>query len=364
MLLSIILLILLSLSAFFSASETAYTSLNVVRLRNFAQSGKDSAQRALKLHAKYDTVLSTILVANNIVNIASASIATIVFTGLLGNLGVLVSTVIMTAVILIFSEVSPKILAKERSEAFAMVVARPLSWLVTVFTPINWFFDQLKILLVKMFRLNKNKPVMTEEEFKIIVNDSHADGAINDVETALIKNSLKFDDTLVGSIMTVIDNAMMLEIDTPVVELKRTLERTGYSRVPLFAKRRDNVIGILNLIDFYEMIINTRGSGLVKDILKTPIWVEPTMPIPELFALLQKQKRHIAMVGSRGHVLGLVTMEDIIEELLGEIEDEADSKREKHNVGRGLVAAESEECVPVSLPDVAHEDETAAVVGK
>ena len=196
-----VLFILLVFSAFFSASETAFTSLSQVRIKSLSQT-KKSARLVLKMSENYNKLLSTLLIGNNIVNIASASIATIVFTFWFGDLGVTLSTVVMTVLVLIFGEITPKSIAKERPEEFAMFSVRILYVFQIIFTPLNIIFDGWKKLVNKIFRLDKKRPTMTEEEFSIIVDDIADEGVLAESEAEIIKNTIKFDETKVEKVMT------------------------------------------------------------------------------------------------------------------------------------------------------------------
>ena len=197
----IVLAILLMLSAYFSATETAFTSFSQARMKKLAQK-KKSAKLALKLSENYNKILSTLLIGNNIVNIAAASLATLVFTFYFDDLGVTLSTIVMTVLVLIFGEISPKSLAKERPEEFACFAARPLFVCTIIFYPLTFLFDCWKKLLNKIFRLDKKRPSMTEEEFQIIVTDIKNEGVLNQNEHDLILNTIRYDELPVSTVMT------------------------------------------------------------------------------------------------------------------------------------------------------------------
>lgn len=319
----IVLVILLLLSAFFSATETAYTSFSQARMKRLAADGKKAAVRALKLGEDYDSVLSTLLIGNNIVNITAASLATLVFTHYFGNLGVTLSTVVMTVLVLIFGEISPKSLAKERPEEFAMFASAPLYGCKIVLWPLNFLFNLWKKLLNKIFRLQK-KPSLTEEEFKIIVTDIKNEGVLNETEHELIQKTLHYDDTLVSAVMVPLAQVTSIAVDWPADRIKALFEESNFSRVPVLKGDSGEIIGMLYRADFYELLLN--GGSDITSILRPIMWTSPEIKISQLFQRMQREKHHMAIVRKDMSVLGLVTMEDLLEELMGEIEDEYDSE--------------------------------------
>ena len=317
----IVLVILLLLSAFFSATETAYTSFSPARMKRLAAE-KKSAARALKLSEDYSSVLSTLLIGNNIVNITAASLATLVFTYFFGNLGVTLSTVVMTVLVLIFGEISPKSLAKERPEEFAMFSSAPLYVCKIVFWPLNFLFNLWKKLLNRIFRLNKKKPTLTEEEFKIIVTDIRNEGVLNETEHELIQKTLKYDDTLVSGVMTPLSQVTSVSADASPDSIRELFEKSNYSRVPV--RQDSSFVGLLYRADFYEMLL--RGGSDISAILRPIMWTAPDVKISQLFKRMQREMHHMALVRKDRQVIGLVTMDDLLEELVGEIEDEYDSE--------------------------------------
>lgn len=317
----IVLFILLVFSAFFSASETAFTSLSAVRMKNLAQT-KKSARLVLKMSENYNKLLSTLLIGNNIVNIASASLATIVFTFWFGNLGVTLSTAVMTVLVLIFGEITPKSIAKERPEEFAMFSVRILYVFQIIFTPLNLIFDGWKKLVYKIFRLNKKRPTMTEEEFSIMVDDIASEGVIAETEAEIIQNTIKFDNTEVEKVMTRAENIISVCVGDSCKKIKSVFVESNYSRVPVFNKQRDEVLGILYRADFYEMLL--AGKSDIKPVLKPVLYSSSNDNISDLFDILQTQQVPLAIVRDGGAITGLISMEDILEELVGEIDDKYD----------------------------------------
>ena len=316
-----VLFILLVLSAYFSASETAFTSLSQIRIKSLAQT-KKSAKLVLKLSANYNRLLSTLLIGNNIVNIASASLATILFTFWFGDLGVTLSTVAMTVLVLIFGEITPKSIAKERPEEFAMFSVRILYFFQIIFTPLNIIFDGWKKLINKLFRLEKKRPTMTEEEFSIIVEDITDEGVLAETEAEIIQNTIKFDETKVSKVMTKAENITSVCVTDSMKHIKKIFVDTNYSRVPVFDAERKNVSGILYRADFYEMLLG--GKTDLTAILKPVLYTVSDCVISDLFETLQEQRVPLAIVKDGDDITGLISMEDILEELVGEIDDKYD----------------------------------------
>ena len=318
----IVLVVLIFLSGFFSATETAYTSFSTVRMRRFAAK-KRTAQIALKMSRNYNNVLTTLLIGNNIVHIAAASIATVLFTSLIGEeLGPTVSTIVLTVLVLIFGEVTPKTLAKESPEKFACFAAYPLYIFSFICLPLNWVFGGWKKLIFLVFGLNKKKPKYTEEEFKMIVTDVKKEGVLNETEHDLIEKTLRYDELHVGSCMIPLDRVVAVEIRDDSRLILRLFRETNFSRIPVYKGTKPNIIGILYRADFYENMLagRTNFENIIRPIARTTT----DEKISELMKRMQGMKEHMVMVGSEGNVLGIITREDMIEELLGDIDDKYD----------------------------------------
>lgn len=318
-----LLALLLLFSAYFSATETSFTGFSQARMKKLAEK-KKSAALALKLSEDYNRLLSTLLIGNNIVNIAAASLATLVFTFYFDDLGVTLSTVVMTVLVLIFGEISPKSLAKERPEEFASFAARPLYFFMILFAPLNFLFDLWKKLLNKIFRLDKKQPNITEEEFKIIVTDIKNEGVLNDIEHDIIQSAITYDELLVSAVMTPLDSVTMIDISSPHEAIKEVYKSSNFSRIPVYGNGRNDVKGIMYRADFYELMID--GGGNIADILKQPFVTSPDCKISHLFKSFQKSKQHLALVKEGDVLKGIITMEDILEELLGDIDDKYDKE--------------------------------------
>lgn len=318
----IVLVILIAMSAYFSATETAFSSLNRVRLKNLAGSGNKRAHLTLSLSQDYDRLLSTILIGNNIVNIASASIATVIFVHYFGDAGVTISTVIMTILVLIFGEISPKSLAKDAPESFAMASAPILKWLLVILMPLNLLFAQWKKLLSLIFRFQNSRGI-TEEELLTIVEEARQEGSINQQEGDLITNAIEFDNLEASDILTPRIDIEAVSKNARQEEITLTFRKTGYSRIPVYEDSIDNIIGVINQKDFYNSgAFEKKG---ILGILKPVTYVPKTMKLSKILRLLQQSKSHIVIVTDEyGGTMGMVTLEDILEELVGEIWDEHD----------------------------------------
>ncbi len=322
----IVIVILIIFSAFFSSAETAFSSLNKVKLKSMAQ-GKNSKkiERTVKLAENFDIVLSTLLIGNNIVNIASTSIATLFFTGLLGDnsdLGATVSTIVMTIVVLIFGEITPKNIAKEMAESYAILVAPIVKFFVFLFYPLNMLFRGWKLLLGKMFKFRKSDAV-TEEELKTYVDEAQTGGEISENESELIRSSIEFDDLYASDILTPRIDVEAVDKYAKLSDIEKVFKSTGYSRLPVYIGDIDNIVGIIHHRDFED--IRSRGLKSLRTIIKAVPTVSPDTKISKLLRIFQKNKTHLAVVIDEfGGTEGIVTLEDIIEELVGEIWDEHD----------------------------------------
>lgn len=320
----LILIVLLFLSAYFSATETAFSSLNRIRLKNRAAAGNKRAKLAYALSEDYDELLSTILVGNNLVNIASTAMATVLFTRALGEgAGPTVSTIVMTVTVLIFGEVAPKSLAKEAPESFAMISAPVIRVLIVLLKPVNFLFTQLKKGLKKLFRISSSRSV-TDSELLTIVEEAEQEGGIDQDESAMLRNVIEFDDIEAIDIMTPRVDVEAVSKDSSKEEVARLFRETGYSRLPVYEETIDSIVGVIHEKDFYTYVWNDEKNFL--DILKPAEFIPPSMKISDLLKLLQQNKLHMAVIVDEfGGTEGIVTLEDVIEELVGEIWDEHDA---------------------------------------
>ena len=334
------LVILVGFSAFFSASETAFSSLNQIRLKSRAEDGDSSAARVLEMAEKYDKLLSTILIGNNIVNIAAASIGTILFTRMLGaERGATVSTIVLTIIVLIFGEVTPKSLAKEMPEKVATAVSPFLVLLMALMTPLTWLFTQWKKLLGH-FVHSGEADTITEGELMTMVSEAENDGELTDRESELIRSAIEFDDVEVEEILTPRVDVVAVEDDIPLEELAQTFAESGYSRLPVYHGTIDNIIGVVHEKDFY--IARLKKATKIDDLVVPTLYTTGSTQISQLLRTLREQHHHLAVVVDEyGGTEGIITLEDILEELVGEIWDEHDEVTEdfrKQSDGSWLVS--------------------------
>ena len=333
-------MILVAFSAFFSASETAFSSLNQIRLKSRAEDGDSSAARVLAMSEQYDKLLSTILIGNNIVNIAAASIGTVLFTRLLDpQRGATVSTIVLTIVVLIFGEVTPKSLAKEMPERVATAVSPFLSLLMLLLSPLTWLFTQWKKLLGHFIHSGEADTI-TEGELMTMVSEAESDGELTDRESQLIRSAIEFDDVEVEEILTPRVDVVAVEDTTSLEELAQTFAESGYSRLPVYHDNIDNIIGVVHEKDFY--LAKLKKAATVEELVVPTLYTTGTTQISQLLRTLREQHHHMAVVVDEyGGTEGIITLEDILEELVGEIWDEHDEVTEdfrQQSDGSWLVA--------------------------
>ena len=316
------LVILVILSAFFSATETAFTSLNRIRLKSRADSGNKRAALTLRIAEDYDKLLSTNLIGNNIVNISASTVGTVLFTKLFLDYGPLVSTVVLTVVILVFGEISPKSMAKENAEAFAMFAAPIMRVLMTVLAPVNYLFAQWKKLLSRIFRKSEDEGI-TEEELITMVDQAENEGGLDQHEGQLIRSAIEFNDLEVEEILTPRVDIVAAEDTATMDEIAAIFAENGYSRLPIYHDTIDNIIGVIHEKDFHAA--RYHGQSDVSAIIATVLYTTANTKISDLLRILQREKAHmVIVVDEYGGTEGLCTLEDIVEELVGEIWDEHD----------------------------------------
>ncbi len=318
----IIILICLILSAYFSASETALSTFNKIKIKNLAEKGNRKAKLVLNIEEKYDTMLSTILIGNNIVNILSASLATILFITWIGDKsGPTVSTAVMTIIVLIFGEITPKTLAKKRPEAFAMFAAPFLKLLMIIFFVFAFIFKKWQDFVSKLIK-DKEEDQVTEEEIISLVEEATEDGVLDEDESELIKSAIEFGDLEVIDIFTPRVDIVALPSDATYEEIDQAFAGNAFSRLPIYEEDIDHIIGIIYYKDFYQA---EEDNFKLSDIIKQPMFVTKHKLVNELLKEFQMKKQHFAVVADEfGSIAGIVTMEDILEEIVGEIWDEYD----------------------------------------
>ena len=318
----VVIAILIIMSAYFSATETAFSSLNKIKLKNLAVNGSKRAENTLKLTKKFDSILSTILIGNNIVNIASASIATIVFTEFFGNAGVTLSTIVMTIVVLIFGEISPKSLAKESPEKFAMFSTPILKGLLILFTPLNFLFGLWKRIISKVIKVEEIS-IEVEEELLTIVEEAEIKGGIDEHESKLIRSAIEFNDLDADQILTARVDLISIPKEATIEEVRKVFKENKFSRIPVYESNIDNIIGVIHEKDFYDILDENKDT--MDSIIKPIVYVTSNTKISELLKKFQYLKNHMAVVIDEfGGTMGIITLEDVLEELVGEIWDEHD----------------------------------------
>lgn len=322
----IIIIVCVVLSAFFSGAETAFTSVNRIKLKTEADDGNKKSTSVLNTIEKYDRLLSTILIGNNIVNIASASIATVLFTQKFGDNGSWMSTIFMTVIVLIFGEVLPKGVAKNHADSIAKAINPILKILIYIFLPISWIFEKLSNLVNKIFSSHKKDDSMTEDDLLTIIDEIEEEGKIKPYEKELISSAIKFDDIEVKDIVTPRKDITAIDVEMTTDEIHDIFEESKYTRIPVYEGTIDNVIGILHEKDFYSwMIKNNHESFKIKKVMQKVHFVSQETKISVAFKMFKDQHFHMAIVLDQfDSTLGIITLEDIIEELVGEIFDEND----------------------------------------
>lgn len=323
----IMLIVLVLLSSYFSSSETAFTSANRIRLRNEAENGNKRASRTLKLAENFDSVLSTILIGNNIVNIAMTALATILFVQWFPTYGPTISTVVMTIIVLIFGEITPKSIAKEKSESLAKFSAPILQVLMVLFKPAIWFFEKWKIMLDRLFQFDGHETI-SEDELLSMVDEAESGGSIEDHEHQLVRSAIEFDDLEVSTILTPRVDVVGCEVDEADEKIEELFYSHNFSRLVVYDDTVDHVVGVLHEKDFNRYLKAKQRTGRDTSLLtvvKEVIFVPPIMNLSKLLRTMQLEKTHMAVVtDEHGGTIGIATMEDVLEELVGEIWDESD----------------------------------------
>ena len=322
----LVLIILMALSATFSASETALTAANRVRLKNQAEDGDKNAIGAMKLIDRFDNTLSALLISNNVVNILSSSLTTVIFTGLLGESGVGVATAVCTVVVVVFGEVLPKSFAKGNSEKLIKLMHKPLNIIIFIFTP------AIKILEFLQNILNKDEdetPSYTEQELISIVDEIEDEGVLEEDEADLVQSAIEFNDITAGEVLTPRVDICAIDKNSSKEEILEMFLQYNYSRMPVYEGSVDKIIGFINQKDFFAAIIKGVQSPL-ESLIKPCLYVPPKQKIIDVMHLLQKDKVHMAVVTDEyGGTLGIATLEDILEQLVGDIWDEHDEETQQ-----------------------------------
>ncbi len=318
-----VIFILIVCSAFFSASETALTGANRIRLKSMEENGSKGAKLALKLIDKYDKVLTSILIGNNIVNIAASSLATVFAVSLIGEeSGPIWATVVLTLVLLIFGEVMPKSIANDHSEGMTVATSGILTVLTYILTPLTAFFLLLKKGVSRLFG-NKKSVTVTEQELMRIIDEIEDEGVLEEQESSLVKSALVFDETVVDEILTHRVDVVGVEMNEDVEKVRDTFIQSGFSRLPVYEGSLDRICGLITQKDFFLAYMEKGGDLILRDILQEIKYFPHLMKISDILRTMQHDKLHMAVVLDQyGGTLGIVTIEDILEQLVGEIWDE------------------------------------------
>ncbi len=318
-------IVLLILSAFFSSAETAFSSASRIRIKQLAETNK-RAKTALDIIEHFDSALTSILIGNNIVNILSAALGTVICTSIFGVSGVGIATAAMTVLVLIFGEILPKSLAKENAEQFCIRAAIPLKILMTILTPVTLIFSGLKKLLTKE---KTEEPTMTEDELKYFINEIENEGVLEERESDLVRSALDLDEKKIAEICIPRVQIVGVERDMTIDEVKDIFFSEKYSRLPVYEKTADSIIGYIHEKDFFNLIENSEETS-IKSIIHDVIYTTEFTPCADILSQMQRSKIHLAVVMDQyGGTYGMVTMEDLIEEILGEIYDEADENDDR-----------------------------------
>lgn len=315
----ILIVAMMIFSALFSGTETAFSSVNKLRLKNYEAQGSKKAAKALRLANRFDEVLTAVLIGNNIVNIAASSVSTLLFISIFGSNGAAISTIVITLTVLTFCEVIPKSYAKKNAEKIALAFAGPLTFLITLFKPLVFLLNKLSAV----FDRGDEVPSVTEDELKYMIDEIEEQGVIEEQESELVKSALEFDDITVNEILIPRVKVIGVEVNSTIDEIKELFSREMYSRLPVYEKSLDDIIGIITNKAFFKMLVEGRSD--IRSIIQEVPHISDSKLISEAMKDMQRSKVHLAVVIDQyGGTKGIITLEDIIEELVGEIYDEDD----------------------------------------
>lgn len=317
--------ILVLLSGMFSATETSFTSASKIKLKKLEEEGNKKATKAIGLIENYDRLLTTILVGNNLVNIMSSSLCTFIFTETFGSVGVVYATVFMLIVILAVGEITPKSLAKAAPERFALFFTPFISFVAKVFTPITWIFQKFTSTVNKCANTADDSPTLTEEELMIMVDEIEEEGELEEAESDLIKSAIRFDDKCVSEILTPRVDIIAIEKSATLEEVKDLFIRSGFSRLPVYEDTIDKIIGVLYSKDFYEKYFRPGTDSGITSIIRRVRYIPESTSVANALSEIQKSTvQMLVVIDEYGGTVGIVSLEDVLEELVGEIWDESD----------------------------------------
>ncbi len=332
----VVIIILVLLSGIFSATETAFSFVNKIRIQQKVENGSKKAKTTLYVINNFDNALTTILVCNNIVNLSCSSIATVLCMNLFGDIGSAVATGATTLLVLTFGEVMPKCLAKEHCDSFSMATAGFLRALMFILTPIVFIFMKLKTLAIKIAGSSGNTPSVTENELKFIVESIEEEGVLEESESEMVRSVLDFDEKIAEEILTPRVDVTFISTDNTQDEIKEIIIENRYSRIPVYDGTVDNIVGVLHTRDYLEALADGKAPA-VREIMAPPYFVFKTQKLSKILSAFKRTKMHIAIVTDEyGGTLGIVTMEDLLEEIVGEIWDEDEEiEHNYYKIGKG-----------------------------
>lgn len=332
----IVIAILVLLSAFFSATETAFSFVNKIRIQHSVDNGNKKAKNALYVIENFDNALTTILICNNIVNLSCSSIATVLCLNLFGDMGSAIATGATTLLVLTFGEVIPKCLAKEHCDAFTLKAAGLLRVLMFILKPFVFVFLKLKSLALKIAGGSEDSPSVTENELKYIVESIEEEGVLEESESEMVRSALDFDEKTAEEILTPRVDVTFINISDSQEKIKDIIIENRYSRIPVYEETVDHIVGILHTRDYLESLADGKAPDL-RDIMQTPYFVFRTQQLSKILNAFKRTKIHLAIVTDEyGGTLGIVTMEDLLEEIVGEIWDEDEEiEHSYYKIGKG-----------------------------
>ncbi len=320
----LLLIVLILASAFFAAAETSYSYANNVRIHLLAEEGDARAKRVEWICDRFDRCVVTLLIAINILHVVASAVATVLAVKLMGNVGSVIATIVLTIIVFLFSENIPKNIAKANADKFSMIISLPMTWFIYLLWPFASFFMWIGNGVKKLIRVESNEPSLTEEEFSEMVESVEDDGLIDPEETEIIKSTIEFGDLSVKEVMTPLNNISAIPIDVSLEDLQKIVISEKYSRFPVYKKDLDHIVAVLQATPLLYRLANNQEIK-IKELITRPYFVDPETRIDDVFSGMGRRRTHFAVVrNSNGKTIGVITMEDIVEEIVGEIYDEDD----------------------------------------
>ncbi len=320
----LLIVVCIALSAMFSGAEIAYNALSDTKLKHLAENGSKSARAALRFYERFDAGVIAILLGNNLVNIGSSSIAAALAISLLGEGGAWIATAVMTVLIITFGEILPKILASERPERFASLLAYPLSALLTVLYPLVWLLQKFLGVLSRAWESNASDETITEDDLETILDTVEDEGVVDEDVAELLQSAFEFDDVLAYEVITPRVDLVAIDLDDPREKQLKVALASPYTRLPVYRETPDHIVGILHLNRLYKALVENPDCS-IKKLMLPPIYVHKTTPLPDVLNTMRKKKSHMVIVTDEyGGTMGILTMEDVLEQLVGDIWDESD----------------------------------------